>query len=69
MKPAIDRREACQPVRMGSAPAMGAAAKAAKATGGVTVEITAKKTTKRCNDRSGTVTVSMPDDRAMTIMK
>jgi len=40
--PAKDNLAALRPVLIGSAPAIGAAANAARATGGVTVEITAK---------------------------
>jgi len=56
-------------VRIGLAPAMGAAAKAASATGGVTVDITAKNTTNRCKVRGGTPTASMPEDSAITMIK
>jgi hypothetical protein len=47
MKPAMARREAWNPVSMGLASAMGAAAKAARATGGVTTLSTPKYTTNR----------------------
>jgi len=69
INPASARRAAWNPVRTGSAPAMGAAAKAASATGGVTVEITAKKTTKRCKVSGAIPTASMPELSAMTMMK
>ena len=42
MKPANDNRIASTPVSIGPAPAIGAAAKAASATGGVTMERTPK---------------------------